>query len=47
MITSDDVCHYLIFYSERVMLSWNKLSSDVKKSQSLYIFKSNLELFKN
>ena len=29
------------------MLSWNKLPSDVKNSQSLNIFKSNLESFKN
>ena len=29
------------------MLSWNKLPSDVKNSQSLDIFKSNLELYKN
>ena len=31
------------FRNERVMLSWNKLPSDVKNSQSLDIFKSNLE----
>ena len=35
------------FINERVMLSWNKLPSDVKNSQSLDIFKSNLELYKN
>ena len=35
------------FINERVMLSWNKLPSDVKNSQSLNIFKSNLESFKN
>ena len=29
------------------MLSWNKLPSDVKNSESLDIFKSNLELFKS
>ena len=29
------------------MLSWNKLPSDVKNSQSLDIFKSNFESFKN
>ena len=35
------------FINERVMLSWNKLPSDVKNSQSLNIFKNNLESFKN
>ena len=35
------------FINERVMLSWNKLPSDVKNSESLDIFKSNLELFKS
>ena len=35
------------FINERVMLSWNKLPSDVTNSQSLNIFKSNLESFKN
>ena len=35
------------FINERVMLFWNKLPSDVKNSQSLNIFKSNLESFKN
>ena len=29
------------------MLSWNKLPSDVKNSQSLNIFKNKLESFKN
>ena len=35
------------FINEKVMLSWNKLPSDVKNSQSLDIFKSNLESFKS
>ena len=35
------------FINERAMLSWNKLPSDVKNSESLDIFKSNLESFKN
>ena len=29
------------------MLSWNKLPSDVKNSESLDIFKRNLEMFKS
>ena len=35
------------FINERVMLSWNKLPSDVKNSDSLDIFKRNLEMFKS
>ena len=35
------------FINERVMLSWNKLQSDVKNFQYLDISKINLELFKN
>ena len=35
------------FINERVMLSWNKLPSDVKMASSLNMFKSNLELYKN
>ena len=35
------------FINERVVLSWNKLPSDVKNSDSLDIFRSNLELFKS
>ena len=35
------------FINERVMLSWNRLPSDVKMASSLNMFKSNLELYKN
>ena len=35
------------FINERVMLSWNKLPSDVKMAPSLNMFKTNLKLYKN
>ena len=47
MIDTKEECHTTYFINERVMLSWNKLLSDVKNSQSLDISKSNLKLFKS
>ena len=34
------------FINDRIMLSWNKLPTEVKISSSLNVFKSNLEIFK-